>query len=526
MNKQISTTLSCLLCLLVCNGSAVALITPIVAPTNRGNWYVGGIGEGNFTLIQDAFDNASDGDTIYIFPGTYQGGLILRKALTVKGSDPASTIIDAHQAYNNLWINTTEFHLIDLGFTNASHREIYIENSTDSSLNNCRLVNGVSQAWNGLWAWNSMGLDLTTCTILNYLDGIDLVKAKHSWIVDCYLSNLQSNLITSNSWNSGAHIEDCTIIGQVSNFSNGGLYLRGESNEVLECTFENCSDAISLYQSNHTLINSCTMKNCSDSGVELSDAHDNHIFGCTFTRCKTYAIYISYDCEKIDIDVCTITDCPGGGIFMDGYDNTLTRSTITHSGYGNNRAGIYSRYRNTIYHNNFIDNNIQAWDVNGQSIWTNGEQGNYYSDYTGPDKNHDAIGDTNYTLYQNSNNDTHPLYCPFNPWGPSIRITRPTHLPTQGHLYLRNLRLRQHDATILLGTTKITVCAVNYIWPNDIVNVTFSVDGIIRHTDSRAPYTWNWNLHSHLRHAHNLSVTVTDNYGDTASDTIQVKKFF
>mgnify|MGYP001636576991 CR=1 FL=1 len=38
----------------------------------RGNTlYVGGAGPGNYTTIQDAIDDASDGDTIVVYPGIY-----------------------------------------------------------------------------------------------------------------------------------------------------------------------------------------------------------------------------------------------------------------------------------------------------------------------------------------------------------------------------------------------------------------------------------------------------------------------
>jgi hypothetical protein len=42
--------------------------------TSKGNWlYVGGSGPGNYTKIQDAIDNASNGDTVFVFNGTYYG---------------------------------------------------------------------------------------------------------------------------------------------------------------------------------------------------------------------------------------------------------------------------------------------------------------------------------------------------------------------------------------------------------------------------------------------------------------------
>jgi len=47
---------------------------------SRGNWlYVGGSGPGNYTGIQQAIDNASAGDTVFVFNGTYVGHLNINK---------------------------------------------------------------------------------------------------------------------------------------------------------------------------------------------------------------------------------------------------------------------------------------------------------------------------------------------------------------------------------------------------------------------------------------------------------------
>jgi parallel beta-helix repeat protein len=72
-------------------------------PTSRGNWlYVGGSGPGNYSQIQDAIDNASDGDTIMVFSGQYQH-IIIDKQLsliginTSKGNPP---LIDGGNSYD------------------------------------------------------------------------------------------------------------------------------------------------------------------------------------------------------------------------------------------------------------------------------------------------------------------------------------------------------------------------------------------------------------------------------------------
>lgn len=69
-------------------------------PTSRENWlYVGGSGPGNYTKIQDAIDNTSDGDTIIVYPGVYyENQIIINKALKIQGAGWATTIIDGSHA--------------------------------------------------------------------------------------------------------------------------------------------------------------------------------------------------------------------------------------------------------------------------------------------------------------------------------------------------------------------------------------------------------------------------------------------
>ncbi len=57
--------------------------------------YVGGIGPGNYSKIQDAIDNASDQDTVFVYEGTYYEHLKIEKNINLFGEDKEKTIIDA-----------------------------------------------------------------------------------------------------------------------------------------------------------------------------------------------------------------------------------------------------------------------------------------------------------------------------------------------------------------------------------------------------------------------------------------------
>jgi len=56
--------------------------------------YVDADGTSDYTRIQDAIDYSSEGDTIYVFNGTYKENIIVDKSITLTGEDKNSTIID------------------------------------------------------------------------------------------------------------------------------------------------------------------------------------------------------------------------------------------------------------------------------------------------------------------------------------------------------------------------------------------------------------------------------------------------
>jgi len=72
--------------------------TKILLPTSRGNTlYVGGSGPGNYTRIQDAVDNASDGDTVFVYDDSspYNEKIAVNKSILLLGENKDTTIIES-----------------------------------------------------------------------------------------------------------------------------------------------------------------------------------------------------------------------------------------------------------------------------------------------------------------------------------------------------------------------------------------------------------------------------------------------
>ncbi len=102
----------------------------------------------------------------------------------------------------------------------------------------------------------------------------------------------------------------------------------------------------------------------------------------------------------------------GLGVWIYGPSNHIIRNDIINNGKG----VLVDIGVNTIYHNNFVNNTVQAEVGEASSavnIWDDGypSGGNYWNNYNGTDNDGDGIGDTPYILNEN-NQDNYPLVNP------------------------------------------------------------------------------------------------------------------
>jgi len=66
-----------------------------IPTTNGKTLYVGGSGPGNYSKIKDAVEDANDGDTIFVFNGTYyETYIVINKSIDIIGENKNTTIID------------------------------------------------------------------------------------------------------------------------------------------------------------------------------------------------------------------------------------------------------------------------------------------------------------------------------------------------------------------------------------------------------------------------------------------------
>jgi parallel beta-helix repeat protein len=101
--------------------------------------YVGGSEDGNYNSIQDAINASSDGDTVFVFSGTYNESISISKSINLIGEDKLSAIL----SYNNdsqwpdidiITISATYVNISGFTIQNSPHYGINISSEADNCL--------------------------------------------------------------------------------------------------------------------------------------------------------------------------------------------------------------------------------------------------------------------------------------------------------------------------------------------------------------------------------------------------------
>ncbi|UCD13180.1 MAG: right-handed parallel beta-helix repeat-containing protein [Thermoplasmatales archaeon] len=159
--------------------------------TNGDTLYVGGSGQGNYSKIQDAIDNASSGDTIFVFNGTYyEHHIYIDKTVNLIGENKGTTIIDGDNGGDIVIIGADGVYLS--GFTiqragNINDNGIFIYNS-----NNCTIKNNnvLLIKEDGIWLFRTNNTTITNNTITKITGtGLMLTLSSNALIMDNNISN-------------------------------------------------------------------------------------------------------------------------------------------------------------------------------------------------------------------------------------------------------------------------------------------------------------------------------------------------
>jgi len=360
----------------------------------------------NYTSIQEAINATEtlDGHTIFVEAGIYYENIVVSKAIRLVGENRNITILDGSKVDNVAKVTVDNVSIIGFAIQNSGSEWPHDFGVDLTSRRNCRVEN---------------------CTIQNHAYAVYLAYgAVNNTIVNNIIANASSYAIMINWFSRDNNVTNNTLIhnhcgveieedceGNIIAYNNISLttyhaiyLLRSNANFVLNnlLSFNGYSHppltyaGIKLmYSNNNTLANNLIFNNTGGIRVYFDwgskPARHNIIMNNTIEN-NDYGVIINYEGNQSH---------PSTGTY-----NQLCENTLQSNDYGIYLSGSD---HNTFYHNNFLGSIYkEVASANSTNTWDSNFEGNYWSNYTGVDSDHDGIGDSWHEIDEN-NTDHCPL---------------------------------------------------------------------------------------------------------------------
>ncbi len=324
----------------------------------------------HYSTIQEAINNANEGDTIFVRNGTYVESIVINRTVSLEGESQEGTVIRIPESERDI-ITITADNVTVQGFT----------------------IRGTGLNWQGIWI-RSSHCSVDSNTIEHVREGVFLDGRAH---------NVTGNMVTNNCIRNNG---DC-----------GVLVWGSTDNQIKLNNITDCGFGVYFFSfgpnTTRNLVESNRIADNEEAGVVLDWHCSNNVVKRNNVSNNGWSGHIWMS-----------------GIALEVQSDT---NQIVFNKINNNKRGVYQRYfssSNSIHHNSFIDNAVQVHHQDDDrfpsaNIWDIGypSGGNYWDDYAGVDffggpnqdqPGSDGIGDTPYII-DADNIDHYPLMNPYSP---------------------------------------------------------------------------------------------------------------
>jgi len=213
--------------------------------SNGKTLYVGGSGQGNYTKIQDAINDANEGDTVFVFDDSspYYENIVIDESINLVGEDKETTIIDGQR---NVVVKVTEDDVTIIGFsiTNAlgfPHMGIWAD-----KVDYCTFSDNIIYSnYYGIELYGSNNQITNNIIYSITKNGIYIPSGDFNIIANniIHSNNNWSISIFNSPWNQGRN----NIINNSISNNYGGIKLMYSPNNTINLnTFKNNTEGIKL----------------------------------------------------------------------------------------------------------------------------------------------------------------------------------------------------------------------------------------------------------------------------------------
>lgn len=306
MSKKLSIYLAILFLIAVIS---VPFNNIVSSEDNTGRiLYVDNDGTVEYTKIQNAVDNASENDVVYVYNGIYLENIFLNKSINLIGEDKDKTIINGNLNGSVVSIFSEKVNISGFTIKNSGHGikigGIYLESNYNTIYNNNIENNNDC----GIFLWESSKNKIFDNFIYNNGDdGIYIGKNSDH-------NNICNNNISKNSF-SGLYIGNSShnIIknNKIKNNTRDGmsLYSSADENLILNNNItKNRDTGIRLFQSSN---NTLYRNNLIDNNQNANDSYSNFWFADNISSGNYWDDYTGRDNDNDGIGDIPY-DIPGG----------------------------------------------------------------------------------------------------------------------------------------------------------------------------------------------------------------------
>lgn len=238
--------------------------------SSENNWlYVGGTGPGNYSTIQDAIDNSSDGDTVFVYSGTYIESLMINKTIHLLGEEKNNTILLRNNSGEESLMTITANRTVISGFTCELARIYSIHGIEVTGYNNT-ISNNIIKNCSG-------GGGIVLKLSYNIISNNTLTKGQYSEGIVLYGATY--NIIENNTIKNADY---CGIL----------LFRNADSNIIKNNFLLHCGVGIEFYAGNNDNIVSNNVISDNAYGLWFYTSDENYIFKNDIINNSEYGVYL------------------------------------------------------------------------------------------------------------------------------------------------------------------------------------------------------------------------------------------